>query len=69
MNVYWTFIVGMLTNLGPMGLDQIHSMLGMMLAGQLQYDAKKDELKVYLDSKIYEADLEMQSNMYKLKKF
>ena len=69
MNTYWTFIVGMLTNLGPMGIDQIHNMLNMMLQGEIEYTAKKEELKLYLDSKIQEDKLELlQSTMYKLKK-
>jgi anaphase-promoting complex subunit 2 len=47
LNVYRQFVVGMLTNGGPMPLDQIVGMLGMVVPGGVDFG--EDELGTWLD--------------------
>jgi len=46
MKVFWSYIVGMLTNLGPLPPDRIHSMLSMFVQGETKYEESLEDLKV-----------------------
>ncbi|KAI8324365.1 hypothetical protein GQ54DRAFT_238790, partial [Martensiomyces pterosporus] len=64
LRMHFNYVVGMLTNFGPLPLDRIHSMLGMFLAGE---NIEADELKAFLALMVREDRLEMAGGMYKLK--
>jgi anaphase-promoting complex subunit 2 len=67
MQLYWTYIVGMLTNLGALPLDRIHMMLSMFVQAPQKYDCKPEHLSAFLEQKIREDLLEASGGMYKLK--
>eukprot|EP01135_Chromosphaera_perkinsii_P010821 Nk52_evm16s2241 gene=Nk52_evmTU16s2241 len=64
MNVYWSFIVGMLTNLDTLPLDRIHMMLEMFV--QDRVICTKEQLKSYLDQMVSEDKLISTGGMYSL---
>jgi anaphase-promoting complex subunit 2 len=63
MDMYWQFIVGMLTNVGALPLDRIQSMLGMFAPS---YDRPKEELGNFLSKKMREGAVQLKAGMYKL---
>ncbi|KAJ1947288.1 hypothetical protein FBU59_001893, partial [Linderina macrospora] len=63
LRVHFNFVVGMLTNFGPLPLDRIHSMLGMFLPGE---KIEPDELKTFLALMVREDKLEFSGGVYKL---
>ncbi|CEJ86100.1 hypothetical protein VHEMI04009 [[Torrubiella] hemipterigena] len=66
-NVYWQFIVGMLTNSAPaMPLGQILMMMKMLIADGCSWS--NEELAEFLGEKIAEGDLELVGGKYKLVK-
>lgn len=68
MRVYWTFVQGMLTNLGSLPLDRIHSMLNMFAKVPTPYSKTSAELKRFLEVMVQEEKVEYVDGMYKLKK-
>eukprot|EP00042_Codosiga_hollandica_P055987 m.796557 g.796557 ORF g.796557 m.796557 type:complete len:141 (+) comp59246_c0_seq1:115-537(+) len=64
MQMYWAFIFGMLTNLGPQPLQKILSMLQMVAQGD-QSDIEK-RLREFLQAKIQNEELLFVNNAYKL---
>lgn len=56
--VYWQFIVGMLTNGGPMGLGQVVGMLRMVVQGGVEFG--EEELGEFLDGMVREGRLGME---------
>ncbi|ORX66771.1 hypothetical protein DL89DRAFT_269815 [Linderina pennispora] len=64
LRVHFKYVVGMLTNFGPLPLDRIHSMLDMFLPGE---KIEPDELKAFLALMVREDRLEQTGGMYKLK--
>jgi anaphase-promoting complex subunit 2 len=69
MKVYESYIVGMLTNLGPLPLERIHNMLKMFVTGsELKYDKTPQELSSFLDYLCNQDKLEYSDRMYKLVK-
>ena len=67
--MFWSYIVGMLTNLGKMPLDRIHGMLQMFaLQGAGGNECSQMELKVFLDRKVREQQLTLTGGMYQLPK-
>ena len=68
MRVYWSFIEGMLTNLGTLPLDRIHSMLTMFVPAPNSYTRSMDELRDFMSVMISEGNIELVGGgMYKLK--
>lgn len=65
LKVYWQFIVGMLTNGGPMPLAQIITMLKFAVAGGFPYS--EDELREYLGVMVQEDRLQFVGGRYKIK--
>lgn len=69
MKVYESYIVGMLTNLGPLPLERIHNMLKMFVTGSdHKYDKTPQELSSFLDYLCNQDKLEYSDRMYKLVK-
>lgn len=65
--VYWQFVVGMLTNSGPaMPLGQIAMMMKMLIADGFPWS--NEELQEFLGEKIAEGELELAGGKYKLVK-
>ncbi|XP_062517010.1 anaphase-promoting complex subunit 2-like [Corticium candelabrum] len=71
LQVCWSFIVGMLTNLGSLPLERIHSMLKMFAVqgpSSAGSDCSLQELKSFLDFKVKEEKLTLASGVYSLAK-
>ncbi|TNN07029.1 Anaphase-promoting complex subunit 2 [Schistosoma japonicum] len=67
LQVFWSYITAMLTNLGSLSLDRIHSMLRMFALGSTSgLEFSKDELRRFLDRKIREGQLGCDGDVYKL---
>lgn len=64
LKVYWQFILGMLTNGGPMTLTQIISMLKFAVAGGFPFG--EDELRDFLGVMVQEGQLELAGGKYKI---
>ncbi|KAJ2708472.1 hypothetical protein H4R19_004730, partial [Coemansia spiralis] len=64
LRVHLNFIVGMLTNIGPLPLDRIHSMLGMFLPGE---SITAEELRDFLAQMVREDQIDLAGGMYSLK--
>ncbi|CAD62574.1 hypothetical protein POMI540_3586 [Schizosaccharomyces pombe] len=67
MRVYWSFVVGMLTNLGALELERIHNMLTMFIPPPNGYTRTQSELREFLALMIKEEKLEFTGGAYKLK--
>ena len=63
-SVYWQFIVAMLTNQGPMPLQNIVMMLNFAVPGGFPYG--NEELRAYLGRKIQERKMELSGGNYKI---
>ena len=66
MNVFWQYIVGMLTNQGTMPLPRIVMMLKFAVPGGFPYG--NEELKEFLAKQVKEGRLEMAGGNYKIVK-
>ncbi|EEB08420.1 anaphase-promoting complex subunit Apc2 [Schizosaccharomyces japonicus yFS275] len=67
MRIYWSFVVGMLTNLGALELERIHNMLTMFVPPPNGYTRSQAELREFLALMIKEEKLEFTGGAYKLK--
>lgn len=65
LSVFWSYIVGMLTNLDSLSLERIHQMLRMFATG---FEFSQDELKGFLQRKVREHKLIYAFNVYQLPK-
>lgn len=68
MRVYWSYIVGMLTNLGAVPLPKMHSFLKMLVPADTPYTKSAEELKAFLDVMVDEEKLIIVGEAYKLVK-
>lgn len=68
MHMYWIYITGMLTNLGSLSLDRIHSMLSMFVQAPHKYECTKDQLAGFLQGQVGVGLLEVRGGVYSLKK-
>ncbi|CAI9738201.1 anaphase-promoting complex subunit 2-like [Octopus vulgaris] len=67
MQVFWTYIVGMLTNLESLPIERIHSMLRMFaVQGPSSVECSLAELKAFLDKKVKDQKLIYTSGVYRL---
>ncbi|KAI9673984.1 MAG: hypothetical protein M1817_002190 [Caeruleum heppii] len=64
MHVYWQFIVGMLTNGGPMPLAQMVMMLRMTVGGTTEFG--EEDLRDFLGGMVREGKLEVVGGRYKI---
>lgn len=65
MEVYWQYVVGMLTNGGPMPLQQIVMMLKLTVTGGFPFG--NEELKDYLEGKVRGGKLDFAGGVYRIK--
>ena len=65
MEVYWQYVVGMLTNGGPMPLQQIVMMLKLTVSGGFPFG--NEELKDYLEEGVKAGKLDFVGGIYKIK--
>ena len=69
VQIFWSYIVGMLTNLDSLPLDRIHSMLRMFaMSGPNASQCNLDDLKRFLEKKVRDGELQFASGKYKLPK-
>ncbi|XP_012279074.1 anaphase-promoting complex subunit 2 [Orussus abietinus] len=69
LQVFWSYIVGMLTNLDSMPLERIHQMLKMFASqGPGTVECGLPELRQFLDRKVREHELLFSGGLYKLPK-
>ncbi|XP_063235866.1 anaphase-promoting complex subunit 2 [Bacillus rossius redtenbacheri] len=69
LQVFWSYIVGMLTNLDSMPLDRIHQMLKMFASqGPAAVECSVQELRHFLDRKVREHQLLYSGGLYRLPK-
>ncbi|XP_023245836.1 anaphase-promoting complex subunit 2 [Copidosoma floridanum] len=67
LQVFWSYIVGMLTNLDSMPLERIHQMLKMFASqGSGAVECGLPELRHFLDKKVREHQLLFSGGLYKL---
>ncbi|CAB4014365.1 anaphase-promoting complex subunit 2-like, partial [Paramuricea clavata] len=67
LQIFWSYIVGMLTNLDSLPLDRIHSMLRMFaMSGPNTSQCNVDDLKRFLEKKVRDGELQFVSGKYKL---
>ncbi|CAH8435157.1 unnamed protein product [Dicrocoelium dendriticum] len=67
LQVFWSYIVAMLTNLGGLTLSRIHSMLRMFAMGSTSgLDCTREELKQFLDKKLHQSELAFDGETYTL---
>ncbi|XP_061183897.1 anaphase-promoting complex subunit 2-like [Saccostrea echinata] len=69
LQVFWSYIVGMLTNLESLTIDRIHSILRMFaMQGPSVVECSIPELKHFLDSKVRDQKLLFSGGVYRLPK-
>lgn len=69
LQVFWSYIVGMLTNLDSMPLERIHQMLKMFASqGPGAVECGLPELRQFLDRKVREHQLLFSGGLYRLPK-
>ncbi|KAL9048764.1 MAG: hypothetical protein Q9206_005864 [Seirophora lacunosa] len=65
MDVFWHFVVGMLTNQGAMPLARIVMMLKVVVPGGFPFG--NEELKAFLEARVKEGRLEVAGGCYRIK--
>ncbi|XP_038045964.1 anaphase-promoting complex subunit 2-like isoform X2 [Patiria miniata] len=69
LQVFWSYIVGMLTNLESLSLDRIYSMLKMFaMQGPSSSEFSEHKLRQFLDRKVREQLLVYSAGVYRLPK-
>lgn len=68
LQVFWSYIVGMLTNLNSMPLERIHQMLRMFASHGPGVEFSQEELKNFLQRKVREHALIFAAGNYQLPK-
>ncbi|XP_071947983.1 anaphase-promoting complex subunit 2-like [Antedon mediterranea] len=69
LQMFWSYIVGMLTNLESLPLERIHSMLKMFaMQGPASSECSEQELRVFLDRKVRDQQLIYAGGIYRLPK-
>lgn len=68
LQVFWAYIVGMLTNLDSMPLERIHQMLKMFASQRPDTECSLQELRHFLETKVRNHQLILQGGLYKLPK-
>ncbi|KAI9139125.1 hypothetical protein BKA69DRAFT_1030788, partial [Paraphysoderma sedebokerense] len=67
MSIYWSYIVGMLTNLGSLPIDRIHSMLSIFVQAPNKFNRSIEDLRDFLALMVREDKLDFSGGVYKLK--
>lgn len=68
LQVFWSYIVGMLTNLDSLPLERIHQMLKMFASQGPGFEVSLEELKHFLQRKVREQKLVHAGGVYQLSK-
>lgn len=68
LQVFWSYIVGMLTNLDSLPLERIHQMLKMFASHGPGVEFSQEELKNFLQRKVRQHDLIFAGGVYHLPK-
>ena len=69
VQMFWTYITGMLQNLDCLPLERIHSMLRMFaVQGPESAEFTQQQLKAFLDRKVREQKLIFTAGVYRLPK-
>lgn len=68
LQVFWSYIVGMLTNLDSLPLERIHQMLKMFASQGPGFEVSIEELKFFLQKKVREQRLLHSGGVYQLPK-
>ncbi|XP_031558383.1 anaphase-promoting complex subunit 2-like [Actinia tenebrosa] len=69
LQVFWSYIVGMLTNLESLPLERIHSMLRMFaMQGPSSTQCSVEDLRRFLNRKVREQELQFVNGFYRLPK-
>ena len=68
LQVFWSYILGMLTNLDSMSLERIHQMLKMFASQGPGFEFSQEELKSFLQRKVREHKLVYAYGVYQLPK-
>lgn len=68
LQVFWSYILGMLTNLDSMPLERIHQMLKMFASQAPGFEFSQDELRSFLQKKVREHKLIYAYGVYQLPK-
>ena len=69
LQVYWSYVIGMLTNLEALPVERIHQMLKMFtMQGSSGAECSLQQLKTFLDSKVKQQLLSFSAGMYRLPK-
>ncbi|VDO01241.1 unnamed protein product, partial [Rodentolepis nana] len=65
--IFWSYILGMLTNLGGMCIDRIHSTLKMFALGSNDVsECTRQQLRQFLEKKVRNGELVYEDELYKL---
>ena len=68
MQLYLSFITGMLTNLGPLPMERIQMMLGMFVQGPEPYSETLEDLVEFLNQLVSEEKLDFQDGLFSMRK-
>lgn len=68
MKVYWSYIQGMLKNLGSCPVEKIHSFLKILVPAEKMYSKSQEDLEQFLNLMVDEEQLEITGNLYSLTK-
>ncbi|XP_065067924.1 anaphase-promoting complex subunit 2-like isoform X2 [Rhopilema esculentum] len=69
LQMYWSYVVGMLTNIGALSIERIHSMLKMFaVTGPTGSQCTLEDVKKFLESKVKSGELLLSGGLYKLVK-
>jgi len=69
LSVFWSYILGMLTNLDSLPLDRIHQMLRLFaMQGSAAVECDVNELREFLDTKVRQQKLSFSGGQYRLAK-
>ncbi|XP_065366967.1 anaphase-promoting complex subunit 2 [Calliphora vicina] len=68
LQVFWSYIVGMLTNLDSLPIERIHQMLKLFASNGLGIEFTQDDLKDFLQRKVRDHKLIYSGGVYQLAK-
>ncbi|XP_073846861.1 anaphase promoting complex subunit morula [Musca autumnalis] len=68
LQVFWSYIVGMLTNLDSLPIERIHQMLKLFASNGLGVEFTQDDLKEFLQRKVRDHKLIYSGGVYQLAK-
>jgi|SRR6185312_9049008 len=67
LRVYWSYIQGMLINLGEMTLERMHTMLNTFVQAPNKFEHSPEELREFLMLMVKQEKVEFRAGIFKLK--